>query len=496
MRFLNAKLSTKLIGGFSVVALMLLVGGFVGWFGIYQVSSSLKTATEVRLPAIYGLAIIDEAQKDISRAERSLLLAEYANDRDWNARQSKNMENAWKRVEKGWNIYDALPRTIEEDAIWKNIKSEWAAWKKANSEVIELARAGKRSEAVALSAGKAAESLRKTGELIESLSSLNVKMAEDVKTTGNAVAKRQLSLAAGGTVFGIVIAICFGIFFARSISKPINRAIAGLSDVADQIVTASNQIASSSQSLAQGASEQASSLEETSSSTEELSAMTKQNAANSQQAKAMMAEAGRIVEEVNRQMEQMVAAIQEITQSSAETGNIIKTIDEIAFQTNLLALNAAVEAARAGDAGAGFAVVADEVRNLALRAAEAARNTNDLIENTVTAVKHGGDITSATREAFNRNMEIATKIGSLVNEIEAASNEQSSGIDQINRSVNEMSKVVQSVASNAEESAAASAQMNSQAESMKRHVDELILVVGGNEHGRDASSGREVALPE
>ena len=110
--------------------------------------------------------------------------------------------------------------------------------------------------------------------------------------------------------------------------------------------------------------------------------MTKQNADNAKQAKAMMSEAKVVVEQANSQMAQLTEAIGQITRSSEETGKIIKTIDEIAFQTNLLALNAAVEAARAGEAGAGFAVVADEVRNLALRAAEAARNTGGLIEKT------------------------------------------------------------------------------------------------------------------
>ena len=130
--------------------------------------------------------------------------------------------------------------------------------------------------------------------------------------------------------------------------------------------------------------------------------MTKQNADNANQAKAMMTETKQIVEKVDSQMNEMTEAIAEITKTSEETGKIIKTIDEIAFQTNLLALNAAVEAARAGEAGAGFAVVADEVRNLALRAAEAARNTNSLIDNTIKAVKQGNELTPRPRKPSGR----------------------------------------------------------------------------------------------
>ena len=156
--------------------------------------------------------------------------------------------------------------------------------------------------------------------------------------------------------------------------------------------------------------------------------MTSQNADNARQAKTMMGEAQQIVESVNQHMGQMAGAIGEITKSSEETGKIIKTIDEIAFQTNLLALNAAVEAARAGEAGAGFAVVADEVRNLAMRASEAAKNTSALIENTIKAVKKGNELTLATQEAFKRNVGISGKIGKLIDEIAAASQEQAQGV--------------------------------------------------------------------
>jgi hypothetical protein len=266
---------------------------------------------------------------------------------------------------------------------------------------------------------------------------------------------------------------------SRLIVKPIKKAIFGLTEESDQILSASSQISSTSQSLAEGAAEQASSLEETSSSLEEMSSMTKQNADNANQAKAMMAETKKIVEKVDSHMGKMAGAIAEITRTSEETGKIIKTIDEIAFQTNLLALNAAVEAARAGEAGAGFAVVADEVRNLALRAAEAARNTNDLIDNTIKAVKQGNELTSATRDAFRENVAVAGKVGQLIDEIAAASQEQAQGIAQINKAVSEMDKVTQQTAASAEESASASEELTAQAEQMKCYVSDLVATIGG-----------------
>jgi methyl-accepting chemotaxis protein len=175
----------------------------------------------------------------------------------------------------------------------------------------------------------------------------------------------------------------------------------------------------------------------------------------------------------------MVAAIEAATRTSEETGKIIKTIDEIAFQTNLLALNAAVEAARAGEAGAGFAVVADEVRNLAMRAAEAAKNTSGLIESTVKAIKTGNDLTQVTRQAFEKNLNLTHKVGELVAEIAAASTEQAQGIKQITGAVGDMDKVVQQVAAGAEESASTAEQMSAQAQQMNQIVDELGGLVNG-----------------
>ena len=282
---------------------------------------------------------------------------------------------------------------------------------------------------------------------------------------------------------GLIIVGVLSIFLTKSITGPINRVIAGITDGADQVSSAASQVASASQELAEGTGEQASAQEETSSSLEEMSSMTKQNADHANQAKAMMSEANQIVEKVNRHMVDMAGAVGEITRSSEETGKIIKTIDEIAFQTNLLALNAAVEAARAGEAGAGFAVVADEVRNLAMRASEAAKNTNSLIENTVKAVRRGNELTNATQEAFKENAAISQKIAQLVDEIATASDEQAHGINQVNTAMAEMEKVTQSTAASAEESAAAAEELNAQAEQMKVFVADLVKVVGGSTNG-------------
>ena len=294
----------------------------------------------------------------------------------------------------------------------------------------------------------------------------------------SAHAIRNGILLVGGIFLALTIVLV--LFFARGISRPITRVVEGLNEGADQVAAASGEVSASSQSLAEGASEQAASLEETSSSLEEMASMTKQNADHANQANTLMKEITLVVEESNTAMGHLTTSMRDISTASEETSKIIKTIDEIAFQTNLLALNAAVEAARAGEAGAGFAVVADEVRNLAIRAAEAARNTTNLIEGTIKKIKEGTEQVNKAGDAFQLVASSTTKMGELVGEVAAASNEQAQGIDQVNKAVAEMDKVVQQNAANAEESAAASEELNAQAEQMKSYVHELATVVGGN----------------
>lgn len=228
-----------------------------------------------------------------------------------------------------------------------------------------------------------------------------------------------------------------------------SRIIKGLREVAEQVASASVEVSAYSHSLAEGASEQAASIEETSSSLEEMSSMTKQNADHAGQANALMEESVRNLAGAGRCMSELTESMEAISTASAETFKIIKTIDEIAFQTNLLALNAAVEAARAGESGAGFAVVADEVRNLALRAADAAGNTATFIEGTVNKVEEGSGLLAKANGAFGDVTESAKKVAELVAEISIASAEQAQGIEQINKAVAQMDKVIERNAAHA-----------------------------------------------
>ncbi len=277
----------------------------------------------------------------------------------------------------------------------------------------------------------------------------------------------------------VVIGLFMAFFISRGIIKVLTGISMGLGEGAGQVASAAGQVSSSSQSMAEGASQQAASIEETSSSMEEMSSMTKKNAENATHADSLMRETNGVVKTAHQTMLELTQSMEEITRASEETSKIIKTIDEIAFQTNLLALNAAVEAARAGEAGAGFAVVADEVRNLAMRAADAAKNTSELIEGTVKKVKNGSRLVSTTNDTFVQVAESAGKVGELVAEISEASREQSDGIAQVNTAISEMDRVVQQNAANAEESASASEEMNAQAEQLRDYVGDLMMLVTG-----------------
>ncbi len=314
-----------------------------------------------------------------------------------------------------------------------------------------------------------------------------------------AKAEEMLGTASTVMIIGLAAALVLGVVLAvvitRSVTKPLNRVIDSLNAGSDQVAAASSQVSASSQSLAEGASEQAAAVEQTSASLEQLNAMTRSNADNAQQADALTKDADRLMTEAGQAMNEMAASMEQIAEAGQEISKIVKSIDEIAFQTNLLALNAAVEAARAGEAGMGFAVVADEVRALAQRAAEAAKNTAQLIEGSVGNINRGAELVERTQEAFETVVHHNRKVGTLVDEIAAASEEQAQGIEQINQAMGQMDQATQQVAANAEEGAAAAEELSAQALSMRELVAELTAMVGSS-NGRGAGRNAPAQLED
>jgi methyl-accepting chemotaxis protein len=303
------------------------------------------------------------------------------------------------------------------------------------------------------------------------------------KTQMTSQSSRANGVMFAGTVIALALGAALAFFITRMITRSLHHVISGLKDSSEKVIYVSRHLNDSSRSLADGSSRQAASVQETSASLEEMASMTRQNASHANIADDLMKEAGNIVARANTSMSDLTEAMKAVSVASHETSKIIKSIDEIAFQTNLLALNAAVEAARAGEAGAGFAVVADEVRSLAIRAAEAAKNTSGLIEQTGSKVDEGVRLVTDTDDAFTRVTESAAKAGQLVTEIASASNEQAEGINQINTAVTEMDKIIQQNVGNAEESAEATKKLNDQAKQLEILIGKLMALVGKTEGG-------------
>lgn len=264
--------------------------------------------------------------------------------------------------------------------------------------------------------------------------------------------------------------------YAR-MSESLNKAVGNLEGAlgqvaasAEQVTAASEEITTGSQSLAESASEQASALEEVTASLQELATTSQETSTKATEARGLASSASDAASEGVASMERMSAAMEAIKSSADHTAKIVKTIDEIAFQTNLLALNAAVEAARAGDAGKGFAVVAEEVRNLAMRSAEAARNTAQMIDESVQKAEDGVTLNREALQKFNAINEGVDGVVEVMNHIAVASNQQSDGINQINTAVEEMSRTTQRTAATTEEAASAARELNGQAASMQSMV--------------------------
>lgn len=627
----NVKLGTKLIGGASLVALIMIINSALAYWGIIKINKNIREIAGVRLPSITSLSIINEAQTAVQRAERSMLIPEVSKNEKERDNHSKQAEDALKRAEMAWKIYEPLPQTKEEEKLWKQYVPLWEQWKGLHNQVVTLVKSGKRDEAMVLSTGRAREAFNESEKLLGEILSLNNKVAmeEDKNASDSAASAKTILIIVGVT--GVLLGLGTNLFIRRitlkqlgedpayvaeiaakvsvgdvsmeidtkgkdekslivamrnmvetirhlvadvgtlskaavegklatradatkhqgdfqkivqgvndtldavigpineaaevlaataekdmtkrvkgdykgqlaELKENINQAIENLdqtlgqvTEAVDQVMSGGNQISSGSQSLAEGANEQASSLEEISSSLEEMSSMTKQNAENANQAKGLAETARLSAVKGNEAMKRMEAAIQQIKASSDQTAKIVKTIDEIAFQTNLLALNAAVEAARAGEAGMGFAVVAEEVRNLAQRSAEAAKNTANMIEESVKNAEGGVKITEEVAKTLAEIVEGSGKVNMLVAEIAAASSEQAKGIEQVNVGVVQMNKVTQLNAANSEESAAAAEELSGQATELGSLVRSFVLSTNGGTGMVRQAAGRSVMEPK
>ncbi|MBF0452979.1 MAG: hypothetical protein HQK75_19920 [Candidatus Magnetomorum sp.] len=289
----------------------------------------------------------------------------------------------------------------------------------------------------------------------------------------------------------LLLSIFLFLIIRKIIIQPLLVVIKGLDESSKKVDRATNMVSNSSAQLSESTASQASYVQETSSALEQLTAMSQKNSENANEANTFISKSNEVVSRSNESMNRVTDAMNEISHASAETQKIVKNIDEVAFQTNLLALNAAVEAARAGEAGAGFAVVADEVRNLAMRSAEAARNTASLIESTVKKVKEGSDLVQSTYEDFSGVVEAVGKTEGLIGEISNANKEQFIGIDEINKALTEIDTITQQIAQVSSETAEASEDLSSLSANMAVFVSSLSAMISGQKAAEERYANSE-----
>ncbi len=316
--------------------------------------------------------------------------------------------------------------------------------------------------------GTLAEVFRETGSTLNGY-------VQDISHTLGELARGNLTAEMQGDYVGDFAPIKESLI---TITEELNRALSVIREAAEQVNAGAEQVSGGAQSLSQGSMEQASSIQQLSASITEVSEKVRQNAEYVRTAAGYVNEVGTDIGQSNGYMQSMTDAMNEINNSSREISKIIKVIDDIAFQTNILALNAAVEAARAGAAGKGFAVVADEVRNLASKSADAAKQTTALIESSVQSVEKGAKIAEQTAKALESVVDKTRLVEASVGNINAASSEQASAIEQINKGVEQIALVVQTNSATAEESAAASEELSSQATMLREQIDRFQLKGG------------------
>ena len=536
MNFANMKIGTRLGSGFGLVLLLmvsLIVVGLIHLTGIGETSGTMIDKEWVKAEAANTINAIT---RDNARLTMELLIAP---DKAYADKIRERIEINKKTINEAMGTLDELIYLPEGKALLAKIKEHRARYVVSFSKVGKLLAEDKRDEASSMMIVETLPALGVLQGSIKELTDLQKKIVEtsgaDIKQSINS--SRNLMIGLGMAAVLIGIAFAYGI--TRSITRPINEAIKVAQTVAagdltsrieitstdeigqllqalkkmndslmrvvgqvrtgtDTIATASSQIAAGNLDLSSRTEEQASSLEETASSMEELTSTVKQNADNARQANQLAVSASEVAVKGGAVVSRVVDTMSSINASSKKIVDIIGVIDGIAFQTNILALNAAVEAARAGEQGRGFAVVASEVRNLAQRSAAAAKEIKTLIGDSVEKVDVGAKLVDQAGATMDEIVESVKRVTDIMSDITAASQEQTSGIEQINQAISQMDEVTQQNASLVEEAAAAAAALQDQASNLSQVVSVFKLDathVAVVTAGRPAPITKAVAVP-
>ena len=527
MQFLqNLKLAPKLIAAFASV--LILTAG-LGIFSEFQLSRVNQTSTELSQRWVPAAQTLQNIRYAMQRHRVQLLQHVVSTAPADMADYEKLMSQFWEELQGNLKNYAQYTQTAQEKDLLSQVETDTRSYDALTQQILVRSRALKTEEAVAILNSDSRKLSRQITAKLDELLKYNGQSISAATAAGNAVFASSQIWLRGLIVLCCVLGLGLAVLIARSIAKPLQKAVElaqavaggrldmhieakGQDEVAaltlalgemndslrnivgrvrqgtDSIATASSQIASGNHDLSARTEEQASSLEETAASMEELTATVKQNASNAQQANQLAAAASQVAQRGGATVSQVVDTMDAIHASSRKIVDIIAVIDAIAFQTNILALNAAVEAARAGEQGRGFAVVAGEVRTLAQRSATAAKEIKQLIDDSVDKVAAGSQQVAQAGKTMEEIVGSVRRVTDIMAEISAASHEQTSGIEQINTAVSQMDQVTQQNAALVEESAAAAASLQTQASTLADIVSVFQLGAGSAHRSAPASA--------
>ena len=495
---MKASLSLKLIAGFGAAALITLIVGIFGFYGLNTSNNLFRLLATEDIPAITGLLRAEKNQEGVKVAIRTLT-SPMLTDEDFN-RQLSNIERLRKDITTFFAEYDELPKTEKEEELYQKFKKSYEVLVRENDAYLTQVKSMRNSGTPAEEYVRIASGMAISGQARTAFDTVSADLAalsayeeqyygQERPQSAMQEGSMLIIIIACVAVLGVLIALFVGLFLSRSITKPIVRIIDTLASGSAQIANASHELASGSQQIASGAAEQAAGIEEITSSMEELSSIVSHNVDNTKVSTDLSLKAVEAATTGTTQMGKMVSSMEEIGKATDEIKVVIDVIDDIAFQTNMLALNAAVEAARAGEAGLGFAVVADEVKNLANRSAESAKDTAQIIKLTLQKTAEGEKIAKDLESLFKEIFAGANKSSEMTKEVETAGKQQEEGITQINDAIMQLDQIVQQNAAASEETASSAEELQSQVDvtnEVIQRLSELILGDKGSKQRKTA----------
>lgn len=454
--------------------------GYIAFSGTSQLNGLLESAHTDVIPNIKVLYQLREARNKFSyRALASLGDMKLGIDPADDIAAAHAAVEEYKTALDQYSKAKFAPEEAKQFAEVKDTFHQFIAMMERIQGLIESKDVKKLPEAEGLLHFELTKLGKLTGNFTESTLNMYTKRAD---AEGQAAASTSASVYFWTSVViasSMIIALLLSAWNAISISNVLSSIASRLGISSSSVTSSVEQLTQAGNSLSQSSTEAAASLEETVASLEEMTSMVQMNSDNAKQAAALSASSREAAEKGEQEIESLIHAMTDISKSSKKIEEIISVIDDIAFQTNLLALNASVEAARAGEQGKGFAVVADAVRALAQRSADAAKDINVLIKDSVSKVDQGGKIAGQSSTVLHNIVTSVKKVADLNNEIASASSEQTAGIQQISKAMNQLDQSSQSNAASAEEIAATSGEISSLAMTSQKLTEELSAVISG-----------------